>query len=335
MNTGVQVDTISSQGGSLQGTGDVAMRLMQSGFNTNALRTCDVLRKDEWKQYDQALIEVARQRTPLTQLLTSAGLTYNIPNGLGTTILEWEDVSDMEPADVSMAGVTRGEQDTLEYSLKSMPLPIIHKDFTINIRKLEASRKTGMPLDTAQMEISSRLVVEKIEAMVVAGHATAVGSSVIYGLSTVPNSEAVTMTGTTGWDTDSTGAQIIADVLAAVAALESNYMWGPYALVVNYATWNRFQTDYDVSGNSLMTILERIMKVAGVSSITPSVNVPANTAYFFQLTRDVIDEVIGMQPTVVQWATQGGMQLHFKVMAIMIPRLRWTQTLQSGVAVIS
>lgn len=330
---GVQIDTISAQGGALRGAGPVASAMLQSGFNVNALRTNDVLRKDEWKQYDQTLIEVARQRTPLVQLLVSNGLTYNIPNGLGTTILEWEDVSDMEPADVSMAGVTRGEQDTLEYSLKSMPLPIIHKDFTINIRKLEASRKTGMPLDTAQMEIAARLVAEKLENMVIAGHATQVGSSVIYGLNTVPNSEAVTMTNL--WDTTSTGANYLTDVLAAVAALENNYMWGPYALVVNYTTWNRMMSDYDVSGNSLMTIQERLLKVAGLTTIVPSINVPANTAYFFQLTRDVIDEVIGMQPTVVQWETQGGMQMHFKIMAIMIPRLRWTQTLQSGVAVIS
>ena len=66
-----------------------------------------------------------------------------------------------------------------------------------------------------------------------------------------------------------------------------------------------------------------------------STNCPANTAFVLQLTSDVIDEVIGMQPTVVQWETQGGMQLHFKVMSIMIPRVRWTQTLQSGIAVIS
>ncbi len=332
---GANIDIISSGGGGLSGSGDVATRLLESGFNVNALRTNDVLRKDEWSQYDQVLVEVARQRLPLVSSLVSAGLTHNIQNGLGTTILEWEDVSDMEPADVSMAGVTRGEQDTLEYVLRSMPLPIVHKDFTINIRKLEASRTTGQPLDTAQAALAARLVAEATEAMVIDGHATAVGTAVIYGLNTVPNSQAITMSGGFTWGVDSTAATIITDALAAIAALQDDFMWGPYALVVDYATWNFLMTDYDTTTNTGRTILERLQQIEGISSIIPSTNCPAETAFMYQLTSDVIDEVIAMQPTVVQWETQGGMQLHFKVMSIMIPRVRFTQTLQSGIAVLS
>jgi uncharacterized linocin/CFP29 family protein len=331
--TGVQIDTISRQGGQLVGTGDVAATLMQNGFNVNSLRTNGVLRKDEWKQLDDALIEVARQRMPLVSLLVNSGLVYNIPNGLGTTILEWEDVSDMEPATVSMAGVTRGEQDTLEYSLKSMPLPIIHKDFTLNIRKLEASRRGGNPLDVAQASLAGRLVAEATEAMVIEGHATEVGTSVIYGIDTVSNSSAITMTDL--WDTTTTAANYLVDILASIAALQGDFMYGPYTLIVNETTHLRMQNDYDVAGASHMTIADRLRLVAGVSTIIPSYNVPANHAYLVQMTRDVIDEVIGLQPTTVEWETQGGMQKHFKVMSIMIPRVRWTQSLQSGIAVIS
>ncbi len=330
---GAQVDLISTQGGQLRSTGDVATRLLQSGFNINSLRTNDVLRKDEWSQLDTALIEVARQRLPLVTALVDAGLSFNIGNGLGTTILEWEQVSDMDPADVSMSGVTRGEQDTLEFTLQSMPLPIIHKDFTINIRKLEASRTLGQPLDTAQAELAGRLVAEATEAMVIDGHATRVGAAQIFGLDTVPNSNAITMTNL--WDTTTTPAEYLIDVLASVAALETDFMFGPYVLVVNYTTWNRMQNDYDVSGSSLLSTAERLVRTESLSRIIPSTNVDANTAYMFQTTRDVIDEVIGMQPTTVQWETQGGMQMHFKVMSIMIPRVRFTETLQSGVAVIS
>jgi uncharacterized linocin/CFP29 family protein len=333
MHNKAQVDTISAQGGALQGSGAVAMRLLQSGFDVNALRTNAVLRKDEWLQIDNALVEIGRQRLPLVSELVSRGLTYNIPNGLGTTILEWEQVSDMDPANVSMSGVTRGEGDTLEYSLLSMPLPIVHKDFSINIRKLEASRNNGQPLDTTQAELAMRLVAETTEAMVIAGHATRVGSSRIYGLSNVPNSNAVTMTG--AWDTTTTGAQYVANILSAIAALYADNMYGPYTLLVNYTTWNRLMNDYDVAGSSFMTIAQRLLAIEGVSKILPSSNVAANNAYLVQMTRDVIDEVIGLQPTTVQWETQGGMMVHFKVMSIMVPRVRYTMSLQSGIAKIS
>ena len=330
---GAQVDLIGIQGGQLVGTGGVAQRLMQTGFNINALRTNDVLRKDEWSQLDTALIEVARKRLPLVTALVNAGLSFNIGNGLGTTILEWEQVSDMEPADVSMSGVTRGESDTLEYTLQSMPLPIIHKDFTINIRKLEASRTLGQPLDTAQAALAGRLVAEATEEMVILGHATRVGAAEIFGLDTVPNSQAVTITDL--WDTTTAAVDYVVDVLAAIAALESDFMYGPYALVINYTTKNRMQNDYIATDITGKTIMDRVKDIDGIQTVIASHDVAANTAYVFQLTSDVIDEVIGLQPTTVQWETQGGMQMHFKVMSIMIPRLRFTRTLQSGVAVIS
>ena len=331
---GAIIDTISAGGnGGLVGAGDVATRLMQSGFNVNALRTNAVLRKDEWSQYDQALVEVARSRLPLVTALVNAGLTYNISNGLGTTILEWENVSDMEAADVSMAGVTEGEQDTLAFQLQSMPLPIIHKDFTLNIRKLEASRSTGQPLDTAQAALAGRKVAETTEAMVILGHATRVGASQIYGLSTEPNRNTRTMTNL--WDTTTTATEYIVDILASIASLQADDMYGPYALIVNYTTWNRMLNDYEQTTSTGKTIHGRISEIPDISNVIPSKDVPANAAFLFQLTNDVIDEVIGMQPTVVQWESQGGMQLHFKVMSIMIPRVRSTQTLQSGIVHIS
>lgn len=331
--TDANVDLISGQGGALKASGSVGMRMLETGFNVNALRTNDTLRKDEWKHFDTALVEVARKRMPLVNLLTSMGLTYNLSDGLGTTILEWEDVSDFEPAHVSMAGVTEGETDALEFDLHSMPLPIIHKGFNINIRKLHASRKLGQPLDTAQLEFATRKVAEQTESMIVAGHATRVGSSRIYGIDTVPNSSAVTMTN--NWDSTTAAAEYVANVQSAIAALQADYMYGPYVLMVNYATHNRLMNDYDVAGASLMTIAERLLKLKSISQIIPSTDVPANHAYVVQLTRDVIDEVVGMQPTVVQWDSHGGMMQHFKVMSIMIPRVRYTQTLQSGIAIIS
>jgi len=333
MSNNAQVDIISSDGGSLKASGSVGQRLLACNFNVNALRTNDVLRKDEWKQYDTALIEVAQKRMPLVQELISRGLVYTIPNGLGTTILEWEDVSDMNAAEVSMSGVTAGENDILEFDMHSMPLPIIHKGFNINVRKLAASRTTGQPLDVAQAQFAGRKVAEATETMVIEGHATKLGTSVIYGLDTVSNSHAITMTDL--WDTTTAAADYIVDVLASIASLQGDYMYGPYNLIINYTTYNRMQNDYDVAGSSLLTIMERVLRTEGIQKIIPSTDVPANHAYIVQLTSDVIDEVIGMQPTTVQWESHGGMMMHFKVMSIMIPRVRWTQTLQSGVAIIS
>ena len=54
-----------------------------------------------------------------------------------------------------------------------------------------------------------------------------------------------------------------------------------------------------------------------------------------QMTRNVVDLVVGMQPTMLEWSGEGGLQSFFKVMAIMVPRIKSTSSGQSGVIVLS
>lgn len=330
MEPGVNIDIIrAAPNGGLVGSGPVAERLLAADFNINALRTNAVLRKDEWLQMDETLIEIGRKRLVAVGELMSRGLQHPISNGLGTTILEWEQVSDMDPANVSMSGITEGERDTLEFTLQNMPLPIIHKDFNINIRKLEASRSTGQSLDMAQTAMASILVNEQIESMVFLGHATREGTAQIFGLTTEPNRNTGSVTA--DWDAGATtGQNKLDDVLSMIDALQIDHMYGPYGMFVPNTAHLELQDDF--KANSDKTQMQRLLEVTGLEFIKASTDVPAGAVIMFQLTKDVIDEVVGMQPTIVQWETHGGMTVNFKVMAIMIPRVRSTVTNQSGVA---
>ena len=61
---------------------------------------------------------------------------------------------------------------------------------------------------------------------------------------------------------------------------------------------------------------------------------PTGAAYVMvmvQMTTDVVREVVGMDITTVQWETKGGMQLNFKVMAILVPQLRADQNGNTGI----
>jgi uncharacterized linocin/CFP29 family protein len=234
----------------------------------------------------------------------------------------------MDPANVSMSGTTEGQKDILDFTLQSMPLPIIHKDFSINIRKLEASRKSGQPLDLAQAEMAMRLVMEATESMVFNGHATRVGSSVIKGLLNAPSLNVGTTT--SDWSTTATGDQMVADVLAAMKQLQDDNMYGPYGIFTSQGAFTRMQDDYKAASDK--TIYSRLLEIDGISFIKPSKDMAvADSFVMFQLTKDVIDEVIGLQPTVVSWETMGGMTMNFKVMSIMIPRVRATKSGQSGI----
>lgn len=323
------LDIIRGDGsGGFQAHGDVASRLLANNMDVGALRTNAVLRKEEWQQFDSAVVEIARQRLVAVGQFNSLGLTYQLPNALGTMNLQWEDVTDMEPAEISMSGVTEGTEDRLEWSQKNMPIPIIHKDFRVNIRALEASRRLGVPLDTAQATMAGRLVAETVESLIFNGsNVTSQAGASIFGLLTETNRN--TGAPTANWDTLATGEQYVDDVIAMMQALQVDNMYGPYGLWVTYAAWNRMLDDFKV--NSDKTTIQRLQEIPNLQFVLPSNNLPANTAVMHQLSNDVAQIVEGLQPTTIQWETQGGMVAHFKVMAIIVPRVRSTATNQSGV----
>ena len=53
------------------------------------------------------------------------------------------------------------------------------------------------------------------------------------------------------------------------------------------------------------------------------------------MTSDVVDMVVAQQPTTVQWETDGGFKLNFKVMAVMIPRIKADADGRSGIVHLS
>lgn len=324
----VNVDLITPGGGTTMKGGDAgtAMKLLASGFNTDCLRTNEVLLKDEWIQFDNKVVQIARQRLVGVGDLLSAGLSTPLANPLGHTRVEWQKMSDMDPAEVSMSGVTQGRNDRLEFDLEGVPVPIIHKDFNINIRALHASRNGGLPLDTTQAELAARLVSEKVEEMLFVGAASIkIQNSTIYGYKTAPNRN----TGTVYNWSSATGDQIVEDILEMISALYADKMYGPFVFYIPLTWFVALSDDYKAASDK--SILSRVKEIPGVQDIRPSENL-TNEVVAVQMTSDVVDMIDGMQPTTLMWESHGGMVFNFKVMAIMVPRMRSSLSGQSGIA---
>lgn len=304
----------------------VAQKLLSSGFNVNALRTNDTLRKDEWKLYDKEIVQIAKARLIGVSDLVSRGLTMKLNNALGVTRVEWETDTDMTPANVSMSGIQRAQDDRVEFSLTGIPVPIIHKDFTLNIRHLEASRRSGQPLDTTMAGKAGRVVAEKIEDMLWNGYAGLGSNNTIYGYTNAANRNTGSVTAT--WVT-TTGANILADTLAMIQKAQDDHMYGPYMLYVPIAVMTNLGNDFKT--NSDRSILERIKAVEGIADVRATANLTGTNILLVQLTSDVIQMIDGIQPTMVQWDSHGGMVTNFKVLSIMLPRVRNDSEGQSGI----
>lgn len=331
--------------------GTVAQKLQACGMSANALRpwigddnrsyinvngaatpvmNAATLRKDEWKHYDTAVIQAAQERLVGIADLESRGLVYNIGNGLGKTVLEYEDLSDFTAAELSMDGVTRSKGDRPVYGIKYLPLPIISKDFTINARVLAASRTTGDPLDVTSAQLAARVVAEKAESLLFTGASSyAFGGGTLYGLTDFPQRNTGSLS--VHWDhSAATGATVVADVLAMKQALIADGFYGPYMLYV--PTGYDTLLDEDYTTGYPKTIRARIKEIDGIQDVKVADKLTADNVILVQMTSDVIRVVNGMPVQTVEWNSEGGMVHHFKVMTIKVPQIRADQNNKCGVA---
>ena len=296
---------------------NIPQEMAEDLLNINALRTNDLLRKDEWQALDTAVIEVQRQRLNGIADLQNRGLTRNL-GGLGVLIDQYEQMSDMGGADVDMSGEAEGDEDTLAYNLANVPIPIIHKEYRINKRRLEASRKLGQAIDTTQAEVASRKVRDKSEEILFKGASgIVVNGNSLYGYTNHP--QRVTGGVTAAW-TNESSRDILADVESMLSDADANFFFGPFMLYVPTSYWSVLRSDY--KSYSERTFLERLRQYSEIADVKPADMLPADNIVMAQMTRDVVDLAIGQSVTNVEWMSKGNMVSHYKVMAAWAPRIK-------------
>jgi len=304
------------------------------------IQTNATLRRDEWKLLDEAVITVARDRLIGINDLVSNNLVYNLGNPMGTTVLEWHDVSDSMEAVITMDGVTRGKGDRPKFQHNYLPIPIIHVDYEINARALAASRNMGNPLDTTSAEHAARRIAEKLEDMLFTsttyswGETDSRSRNTIYSYVNHPDRNTVTLSA--NWDASGkTGAQIIADVLDMKQASINAKHYGPnWMLYIPTAYETVLDEDYD-STTPGTTIRERIMKISGIKGIKVVDRLTANNVLLIEMRTDVVRLINGLSIQNIEWQTEGRFVNKYKVITIQVPQIRSDQDGNSGIVHLS
>lgn len=308
-----------------------------TSYVTRPINTNATLRRDEWKQLDDALLEISRYRLGGVQDLIDKNLVYTLGNAMGTTVFEWHDVSDAMEAVITMDGVTRGPGDRPVYQHNYIPIPIIHVDYEINMRVLSNSRRTGNGLDVTSAERAARKVWEKLESMLFTnitygfGGVDDRGRNSIYSYLNHPDRNQVGLAAQ--WDAaGTTPAMILADVQLMKQTSINNLHFGPWMLYIPTAYETVIDGDYTVvAGTVGTTIRERIMKLEGITGIKIVDTLPAHNVLLVQMTSDVVRLIRGLGLQAVQWDTEGKFITKFKVLAIQVPQIRSDQAGKSGI----
>jgi hypothetical protein len=309
----------------------------KSSYKTMQINKKGTLRRDEWRQLDEAVVKIADNRLSGVQDIIDRGLTYNLGNAMGTTSLEYHNVSDAMKAELSMDAVTRTEGDKVEFDSVFLPIPIIHSDYEINQRVLENSRRLGNPLDTISAERATRKIMEKREKMLFSDTDYNFGGGTIYSFLNFPDRIHAAGTGDqnigniTNWSLDATsGADIISDVLNMKQASITNNYYGPWVLYIPTNFETKLDQDYSDSKNT-NTIRERIMSINNIEDIVVVDTLPDSNVVMPQMTSDVIRIVQGLAMQNVQWETEGGFVNKFKTISIQVPQVRGDQEGRTGI----
>ena len=324
--------------------GSPARYLAVNGLNAiGGLRTNEVLRKEEWQMLDDTLVGVARQRLIGIGDLISRGLSFNL-GGLGILLSQYEKLGDMSAADVDYAGVTDGEKDSVTFTLVSVPVPIIHKDFSINIRRLEASRgpnAVGAPIDRTQIEVAAQKVTEQMEEILFNGMegTKAQGGGIQTGGGVTTQNRLFGYTNETNINTQAGGDWGTAtnpqtDIINGIGVLEGDKYFAPgYVVYAPTTQFNQLRNFFtDGSGDQ---IFDRVRRIQGVEDIRPGDRLTAGTGVIVTMRRDVVDLAIGQELTVVEWETKGGLMMNFKVLTAVAPRIKSDSDNGSGVCTLT
>lgn len=319
--------------------------LMRQG-KFNPVFNNTTLRKEEWIHIDQKVLMA--NRTPLIAWKDlAAAATVSGFDGMSHTTYEYEAMSDPGEAMISMSGLVDGRNLAPDFGLSSIPIPIIHVDWYLDLRRLNVSRNRGTPLNTTLGDAAGARIGEAVEDMVIGRRvgpqfgtvttgptahrdSSTVGSK-IWGYTNFPMRQTKTdLTVPTGSNPQAT----LDDVLEMRDMLYEQDFSGPF-MVYHSTDWDRYMDDdhgqigtgssYGFApSKSLRQRLKEIDNIADVRRL-PRLKASTNpfTLIMIQLTPQVAEAVNAAQIRTQQWETKGGWQLNFRTWAMQVPLLKY------------
>ncbi len=291
--------------------------IYKSQLITNAPAT---LLKDEWIKLDTSVRDVDRAELGAWNAVVSRGLTMNLPEGLGKTMLQWQTRGDIGDATMSMDPIRRGENDRALKEIYQLPLPVIHKDFVFTMRDLMVSRQNGIGIDAEDAQMATRKVLELAEKLLIGTYSyPTVGGGTIYGFTTQPQrlTGSVTNPTTVGWTPDT----LLTEMLNGRQLLVNNYQRGNIMVFMGTSWMKYLDADYSAAKGS-NTLRQRIQAIDGIAGIQ---TLDYLTGY--QVLMVVMDSrtvrIVRYAPLrVYRWEEQGGFEIKMKVMMGAVPQFR-------------
>ncbi len=192
----------------------------------------------EWEKLDEVVVSVARGLLVGRRFVELAG-----PFGIGTEVIRLDTIEADGACTHDEAG-SPCETDECEVarvaSRTFIPMPLIHKDFLLSWRDIEAARQYGRGLELGPAAAAAAAV------------ARAEDDLVIQGIAGAENAQSIPLS---DWGTS---GNALSDASAASASLAGSGFVGPYTLVVSPDLYAMLQRPYRGSGRLEYKLVEAI-----------------------------------------------------------------------------
>lgn len=338
------------------GYGDVADRLLEADGDVNVLRpwkdargrSCQAffnnrtkkletmfvnapstLSRDQWVQMDEVVVRAALPALKVWGDIRGSGLTYNVPNGMGVTVIQHQTITEAGEATLSMDGLRETNRDRPLTDLANLPLPIVHSDFSFSLREILASRRSSLPLDVGGIENATKRCIETIEKLTIGSLSSySYGGGTVYGLTNFPDrlTKVLTLPTAAGW----TPSTMVDEVLDMVQSAQDIFFNGPYACWVS-PSWTKYLDGDYASTYGGKTLRQRLNDISDIKFIHKADYLSGYQVVLTELSSFVVQAVTGMKLQTLQWESNGGLKKNFKVMGIMVPRIRSNSNGDTGI----
>lgn len=266
--------------------------------------------EEEWKQLDEAIVRAAQPVLVGRRVLPVKPLA-----GVGVMTVTWDELTEMSEALVSMYGETPAE-DIIIYTRKSLIVPILHKDFRLHWRDLEASRR-GRPLDTANAVSAALQVAQLEDKLILNGEISGTHRLGIEGLTTATGRQTQASAG--AW---ATSPNAITSIRNAMKKLLAKHYVPPFTLICQSSAYMDAEVLISNTGRSqLQRIRELIQGPVLVSANLKASDGGADSAILMKTGAENADLPVGQDMRSFYMQTRD-MNFHFKVFEALVPRIK-------------
>lgn len=217
------------------------------------------LREEEYKVIDKAIKEVVREQLWATKVFSRVNVD------IGTLEYGWDQWKDIGEATIDLYGETENYDELDLGARKTIKVPLIHKEFILRWRIIEAARRGGRNLETAAVEFAAAKIAEKVEQMIFKGDST-------YGIEGIFNATGIQTVQGADFGTAGNAYETFRK---ARDALQDDNITGTYVAFLNPAQYGELDILFTQTG------IPQREKIVGnfVSAIYPTTQVPAGEGY--------------------------------------------------------